>query len=134
MKTFLLHFFTWWNGQTLGTRLTTWRSGERVGRDEFGNVYYRTRGRAKDPALGHERRWVIYNGEADPSMIPPGWHGWLHHRVETLPSEEAYAAREWEIPHEGNPTGSARAYRPKGSTLRPDSQPATGETYQPWTP
>ena len=25
MKTFLLQFFTWWNGQTLGTRFHTWR-------------------------------------------------------------------------------------------------------------
>jgi methylenetetrahydrofolate reductase (NADPH) len=50
MKNFLLQFFTWWNGQTLGTRLYTWRMGEKVGTDEFGNTYYRTRGGAKDPA------------------------------------------------------------------------------------
>ncbi|HET7716433.1 MAG TPA: NADH:ubiquinone oxidoreductase subunit NDUFA12, partial [Bauldia sp.] len=27
MKRFLLQFFTWWNGQTLGTRFFTWRKG-----------------------------------------------------------------------------------------------------------
>lgn len=135
MKTFLIQFFTWWNGQTLGTRFTTWRRGERVGKDQFGNIYYRSRGRALDPALGHERRWVIYNGEADASMIPPGWHGWLHHRTETPPSEESYTPREWEVPHQGNPTGSPAAYRPLGSTLRPGGPVSpSSETYQPWTP
>lgn len=134
MKNFLLQIFTWWNGQTLGTRFHTWRKGEKVGTDEFGNIYYRSRGGAKDPALGHERRWVIYNGEADASMIPAGWHGWLHHRVDVAPSQEDYRPREWEVPHQGNMTGSAKAYRPQGSTLRSGQRvPATGD-YEPWTP
>jgi hypothetical protein len=72
MKTFLLQFFTWWNGQTLGTRFGTWRHGEKVGEDEFGNVYYRSRGGKADAALGHERRWVIYNGLAEASSVPAG--------------------------------------------------------------
>ena len=33
MKKFLLQFFTWWNGETLGTRLHTWRFGKSVGED-----------------------------------------------------------------------------------------------------
>src|ERR1044072_9647606 len=40
MKQFWLKFFTWWNGQTFGTQLWTWRFGERVGLDEQGNRYY----------------------------------------------------------------------------------------------
>jgi NADH:ubiquinone oxidoreductase subunit len=44
MKQFLLKMFTWWNGQTFGTQLWTWRFGELVGEDEQGNRYYRTRG------------------------------------------------------------------------------------------
>ncbi|KAF0230739.1 MAG: putative NADH-ubiquinone oxidoreductase [Beijerinckiaceae bacterium] len=134
MKTFLLQIFTWWNGQTLGTRFFTWRKGERVGKDQFGNVYYRTRGGVVDPTIGHERRWVIYNGEADASMVPPGWHGWLHHRVAVAPSQETYTAREWEIPHEGNPTGSVKAYRPAGSILSPGQSATTQGDYKPWTP
>ena len=39
MKLFLLKFFTWWNGQTFGTQLWTWRFGELVGQDEQGNRY-----------------------------------------------------------------------------------------------
>src|SRR5271156_5606426 len=57
MKQFFLKAFTWWNGQTFGTQLWTWRFGERVGQDEQGNTYYRTRGGKIDPSLGFERRW-----------------------------------------------------------------------------
>ena len=71
MKTFFLRFFTWWNGQTFGTLLTTSLYGEFVGEDEFGNRYYRTKGGKIDPALGFERRWVIYNGVAEASSVPP---------------------------------------------------------------
>ena len=44
MLEFLKRFFTWWNGQTFGTQFYTSRYGEMVGRDEFGNTYYRTKG------------------------------------------------------------------------------------------
>ena len=43
MKSFLLKLFTWWNSQTFGTQFWTWMYGEKVGEDEFGNRYYRTR-------------------------------------------------------------------------------------------
>ena len=33
----LKQFFTWWNGQTLNLRFYTWRKGEFVGEDEYGN-------------------------------------------------------------------------------------------------
>ena len=72
---FLLRFFTWWNGWTLGTQVWTSLYGEFVGTDEFGNHYYRTRGGKIDPTLGFERRWVVYNGLAEASKVPPGWHG-----------------------------------------------------------
>ncbi len=31
-KDWLLEIFTWWNGQTIGTRFHTWRFGQRVAR------------------------------------------------------------------------------------------------------
>ncbi|RKF06376.1 NADH:ubiquinone oxidoreductase subunit NDUFA12 [Oceaniradius stylonematis] len=130
MKTFLTQFFTWWNGQTLGTRFFTWRHGTRVGEDEFGNVYY-TGGSDAD---GATRRWVIYNGYAEASSVPPGWSGWLHHRVDTPPSEEDYTPREWQKPHLPNLTGSSAAYRPKGSMLNPETRPVTDGDYDAWTP
>jgi NADH:ubiquinone oxidoreductase subunit len=117
MKLFLLKIFTWWNGQTFGTQLWTWRFGELVGQDEQGNTYYRTKGRKIDPTLGFERRWVVYNGYAEASKVPPSWHGWLHHTVDVAPTEETYTPREWEKPHQPNLTGTAQAYRPPGSIV-----------------
>ena len=92
MKSFLLKVFTWWNSQTFGTQFWTWLYGEFVGEDEFGNRYYRTRGGKIDPTLGFERRWVIYNGYTEASTIPPSWHGWMHHTVDTPPTEISYTA------------------------------------------
>ena len=134
MKDFLLQFFTWWNGQTLGTRFHTWRHGERVGEDAFGNVYYRTKGGAKDPALGFERRWVIYNGVAEASTIPPGWWGWMHHREDKPPTESVYTPRSFEKPHRPNMTGTSAAYRPSGSTLASGKRPAATGDYTAWSP
>ena len=68
----ILQAFTWWHGTTWGTSWTTFLRGEYVGSDSAGNRYYRTRKGRKDPALGRERRWVIYSGEAEASTIPPG--------------------------------------------------------------
>jgi NADH:ubiquinone oxidoreductase subunit len=134
MKQFLLKLFTWWNGQTFGTQLWTWRFGEVVGEDEQGNRYYRTKGGKIDPTLGFERRWVIYNGYAEASRVPPSWHGWLHHTVDVPPTEQAYTPREWEKPHLPNLTGTPAAYRPSGSTLASGRRPKATGDYQPWTP
>ena len=134
MKLFLLKFFTWWSGQTFGTQLWTWRFGELVGEDEQGNRYFRTRGGKIDPSLGFERRWVVYNGYAEASRVPPSWHGWLHHTVDIPPIEERYTPREWEKPHIPNMTGTPAAYRPAGSTLASGRRPKATGDYQPWTP
>ena len=56
---FIKRIFTWWDGQTLGTQLWTWRKGKKVGEDAAGNIYYTN-------AAG-DRRWVIYNGEIEGS-------------------------------------------------------------------
>jgi NADH:ubiquinone oxidoreductase subunit len=134
MKQFFLKFFTWWSGQTFGTQLWTWRFGELVGQDEQGNRYYRTRGGKIDPTLNFERRWVVYNGYAEASRVPPSWHGWLHHTVDTPPTEQNYTTREWEKPHVPNMTGTPAAYRPSGSTLASGRRPKATGDYQAWTP
>jgi len=61
MLTFIKQIFTWWNQQTLGTRIYTLIFGKIKGSDEFGNKYYESR---------NGKRWVIYNGEIDASKIP----------------------------------------------------------------
>jgi NADH:ubiquinone oxidoreductase subunit len=134
MKTFFLRFFTWWNGQTLNTQLWTWLYGEKVGEDEKGNIYYRTKGGKIDPALGFERRWVIYNGYAEASTIPPSWHGWMHHTVDTPPTEENYKPRAWQKPHKPNLTGTPGAYRPSGSTMVQGRRPKATGDYKAWKP
>ena len=134
MKHFWTQIFTWWNGQTLGTRFYTWRKGRFVGQDEFGNTYYRAQGHVIDSNVGSERRWVVYNGVADTSKVPPGWRAWLCHNGDLAPSEETYTPREWEKPHLPNMTGTRLAYRPSGSQLSAGQRPAATGDYVPWTP
>ncbi len=126
MKQFLLEFFTWWNGATLGTRFYTWRKGTFVGTDEFGNRYYRDK--------KNVRRWVLYDGDAEASRIPPGWHGWMHHRTDVPPTEDTYKPHPWEKPHLPNLTGTPAAYRPPGSILSASKRPEVTGDYEPWTP
>jgi NADH:ubiquinone oxidoreductase subunit len=134
MKGFLLRVFTWWNGQTFGTQLWTRLYGEFVGEDEFGNRYYRTRNGKIDPTLGVERRWVTYNGIAEASKVPPGWHGWLHHVADLPPTQDKPRSYPWEKPHQPNLTGTPRAHRPSGSTLAQGRRPKATGDYQAWTP
>ena len=69
LKDFLLHYFTWWNGATLSTRLYTNARGQFVGEDDRGNRYYQDAD-GKGTA-GKPRRWVIYKGYAEASKVPP---------------------------------------------------------------
>ena len=92
----LREVFTWWNGQTVGTRLMTWRQGVLVGSDTQGNRYYTDR--------KNERRWVIYNGEIEASRIPPDWHGWMHHTVDEPPTLAPPVIKSWEQDHLPNLT------------------------------
>ena len=128
----LKQFFTWWNGATWNTRFYTWRKGEFVGKDQYGNRYYRAKSAIPDSIP--ERRWVIYSGYSEASQVPPGWHGWMHHRVDVAPVNENYKPREWQKPHQPNLTGTAGAYRPKGSILSNGHRPRVGGDYDAWTP
>ena len=122
----LQELFTWWNGQTMGTRVFTARRGRFVGEDEQGNRYYRT----ADDA----RRWVVYTGEAEASRVSPDWHGWLHRTYEKPPTEAPLPRKSWEAAHVANGTGSAGAYHPPGSLLTPEERPKVAGDYQAWKP
>ncbi len=130
----LQRFFSWWQGGTWNTFWHTRRHGELVGHDEFGNAYYRTRGGKIHPDLGFERRWVIYKGESEGSSTPTGWFGWLHHIVDTPPTDENYQPREWQKPFRANQTGTPNAWRPQGSLYRSGQRPAATGDYEAWTP
>ena len=120
----LSEVFTWWNGQTLGTRMWTARNGTKVGEDEQGNVFYQT--------SDGKRRWVIYNGDIEASRVSPEWHGWLHHTFQAPPTEEPLPRKSWEKPHKPNLTGTPVAYHPPGSVLSAD--PAPRRDYEAWSP
>ncbi|MBP7001093.1 NADH:ubiquinone oxidoreductase subunit NDUFA12 [Amaricoccus sp.] len=120
----LAQIFTWWNGETLATRVWTARNGKRVGEDAAGNVFYQS--------ADGSRRWVIYNGEVEASRIAPEWHGWLHHTWQEPPTEKPLARKAWEKPHLPNMTGSDAAYHPPGS-LHSD-QPRAPRDYEAWAP
>ncbi|MEL6265478.1 MAG: NADH:ubiquinone oxidoreductase subunit NDUFA12 [Pseudomonadota bacterium] len=126
LKDRLLELVTWWNGQTLGTRLYTARHGEKVGEDERGNTFFQTE--------GGKRRWVIYNGESEASRVSPDWHGWLHHTYDEPPTKKPFDIRGWEKPHVPNLTGTDDAYRPPGSVLTPAARPRTRGDYEAWQP
>lgn len=123
----LLVMLTWWNGLTVGTWLHTRLRGQRVGEDEFGNVYYRNR--------EDRRRWVIYAGESEASRVPPAWRFWLHRTTDRVPGgEDAASAYSWQRPHLENRTGQPDAYRPKGSLHRGARRPPATGDYEAWSP
>ena len=121
----LTELFAWWTGNTIGTRLYTWRYGSRVGSDSFGNVYYQTE--------GGKRRWVIYRDQAEASLVPPDWHGWLHYTTDEVPRADK-PTRPWQKPHEPNLTGTPAAYRPPGHTLLGGHRAKATGDYEPWVP
>jgi NADH:ubiquinone oxidoreductase subunit len=126
LSSVLSEVFTWWNGQTVGMRLTIWRKGELVGKDSQGNSYYRER--------GGKRRYVVYNGEAEASRIPPEWHGWMHYTVDEPPTIAPPKVKPWEKDHLPNLTGTVLAYAPGGSLAGTgDRAKATGD-YEAWKP
>lgn len=118
--------FTWWNGQTIGTRLWTSRNGEKVGEDDMGNIFYQTKDR--------KRRWVIYNGSSEASNVSPDWHGWLHHTFVDPPEGGHLPRKTWEKDHIPNMTGTDRAYRPPGSVLTPAPRSKATGDYEAWQP
>jgi NADH:ubiquinone oxidoreductase subunit len=129
----LSEIFSWWGGNTWGTRFMLATKGFRlVGEDEFGNTYYeQTRGVGP---LGVPRRLVTYRSASEASQVPPEWHGWLHYTHDTPPTEERYEAKPWQKPHRMNMTGTAEAYRPSGSILAAGRRPKATGDYKPWRP
>ena len=124
--------FAWWNGATIGTLFTIAKRGALVGTDDMGNRYYQSRdNRSYD---GRKRRWVIYNGYAEASKVPPEWSGWLHYTFDEPPTEAPLPRRSWETDYKPNLTGTPMAWRPQGSLAAEGRRPAATGDYQPWTP
>ena len=122
---FLSRTFTWWDGDTWGTKLFTWLHGDEVGRDERGNVYYQSK---------KGKRWVVYPGDNDGSRVPPGWSLWLRGTIDGLPDDALPPRRSFEKPPEANLTGTMAAFRPDGHLGSDKVRPASTGDYLPWTP
>ncbi|QGR02212.1 NADH:ubiquinone oxidoreductase [Ehrlichia ruminantium] len=72
-----------------------------VGKDILGNRYYNSLTKTG------EKRWVIYNGKADPTKVPALWHIWLHYTDNQLPISQTQNS------HMPNLTGTKYAYHPQ---------------------
>ena len=121
---------------SIGTALFTKLKGTKVGEDEYGNVYYCSSSKEGE-GIGRyntERRWVVYKGLAEPSKVPPYWHGWLHHMTDEIPKEkDAELQYSWQKPHLPNLTGTVHAYHPSDSFKRGKRAKAVGD-YEAWNP
>lgn len=133
MHNFIKRLFTWWNGATFGTLLSL-RGAEKIATDDYGNSYYQQRGQGDKNYHNKPRRWVIYKGYAEASRIPPEWHGWLHYIYDTPPSQTPLPRQVWENDHQPNLTGTAYAYKPKGSLDRGGIRNKISSDYESWSP
>lgn len=121
----------------IGTLLFTAFFGKKVGEDPYGNKYYRSSvSRGKHVGRpGKERRWVIYNGKAEASKIPPQWHCWMHYSTDEIPANlQSLKKYNWEKEPLPNLTGTDYSYLPSGhkeSIGKRDK--ATGD-YVAWKP
>ena len=103
MLTLFKKIFTWWNRDTLGTKIKTILFGRFVGKDSFGNKYYESR---------NGKRWVIYAEEIDASKIPVEWYSWMHFTQNKIEKNHELKKYDWQKPHQQNLTGTDKAYYP----------------------
>ena len=79
--------FTWWNKQTFGTFLKTLFTGRYVGKDEFGNKYYKNK---------NDERWVVYSSEIEATRITSDWYLWMHHTIDKIPNIQSEKKYSWQ--------------------------------------
>ncbi len=95
--------FTWWNKQTFGTFLKTLFTGTLVGKDEYGNKYYKNKA---------DQRWVLYSSDIEATKITSDWYLWMHHTTDKIPSENEKKKYSWQKKHAANRTGTKDSYKP----------------------
>ena len=103
MLTFLKKIFTWWNRDTVGTRIKTIFSGKLIGIDNLGNKYYQSKS---------GKICVIYSEEIDASKIPVEWFSWIHFMPNKIENDHDLKKYDWQKPHRPNLTGTDSAYYP----------------------
>ena len=93
--------FTWWHKQTFGTFLKTLFLGKCVGKDFYGNRYYKSK---------KDERWVVYQDNIEASKITSDWYLWMHHTVNDIPKDKKKYL--WQKKHLENQTGTINSYKP----------------------
>ena len=107
-------------------------NGKSVGHDQYGNRYYEAPARK---GLNRTRRWVIYANKAEASLVPPLWHGWLHHQSNELPeSGKDTKTQKWQQDHQANLTGTDGAYLPSGHSKKTTPRASAVGDYEAWKP
>jgi NADH:ubiquinone oxidoreductase subunit len=102
------------------------------GTDSLGNKYYSAKARK---GYRHDRRFVNYKGRPEASMVPPEWHGWLHHQTDIVPAATGPTYRQpWQKPSQPNLTGTDAAYRPPGHLALGGERAPASSDYEAWTP
>lgn len=118
----------------IGTKLYTLLFGVKVGNDEFGNIYYQTRNTQRSVGRYNKtRRWVIFNGKAEPSKVPAEWHGWLHFSFDDVP-EVKVKKYNWQKNFTPNLTGTDLRYLPAGHSEKSGKRDRATGDYSAWKP
>ena len=104
MLTLFKEIFTWWNRQTLGTRIETFLYGKYIGKDHYGNKYYQSKS---------GKRWVIYSDEVEASKIPQEWYSWMHRIGNKIENSHNLKKYNWQKEHLPNQTGTENSYHPQ---------------------
>ena len=95
--------FTWWNKLTFGTLIKTLFTGKFVGKDHYGNKYYKNK---------KDERWVIYSGNIEATKITSEWYLWIHHTIDKIPNQTIEKKFSWQKKHTENKTGTKESYSP----------------------
>ena len=116
--------FTWWNSQTIGTRISTFFYGYFINFDEYQNKFYTNKDDTK--------RWVVYQNEVEATKVSPEWNNWLRYTSKEPPSK--YAKKyNWQLKHTPNQTGTKKAYSPSSSSFNKKKDKNDLE-YEKWNP
>ena len=78
-------------------------TGKYVGKDEFGNKYYRNK---------KDERWVIYSGGVEASKITSEWYLWMHHTINKTQMKKILKNILGKKSHRENKTGTKESYKP----------------------
>jgi NADH:ubiquinone oxidoreductase subunit len=114
----------------IGTWLFTLFNGRKIGADAVGNRYYEERRLRRGSP--RKRRWVLYRGALEASVVPPEWHSWLHYTTDKpLPDT---GRKPWQKPHLANLTGTPLGYRPPGHDYEGGHRARATGDYEAWTP